>query len=135
MSKSIPSAGQPGADRGRDQATGLKSLDTEGMQRIDAIAGYFCDIASQMGCLVELLSAEVGGGASDELAARLVAATALAQRVGYMADMAADNLGSGVAIGDAERWFLAPESAKALPKFKEATAAVYPGYGAAGAAQ
>lgn len=126
MSKSIPSAGQPGADRGRDQATGLKALDTEGMQRLDAVSGYFCDIASQMGSLVELLSAEVGGGCSGELAARLVAASALAQRVGYMADKAADLLGSGAAIGDAERWFLAPQSAAALPLFEQATAAVYP---------
>lgn len=133
MSKSENSAGQPGADRGRDQATGLKPLDTEGMQRIDAIGGYFCDIASQMDCLVELLSAEVAGGASPELAARLVAATALAQRVGYMADTAADRFGSGVAIGDADRWLLSPESAKALPLFDEATAAVYPGTVAGGA--
>ncbi len=133
MSKSIPSAGQPGADRGRDQATGLKSLDTEGMQRIDAIGAYFGEIASQMSCLVELLSAEVGGGASGELAARLVAATALAQRVGYMADAAADHLGNGITIGGADVWFLSPQSAKALPLFDEATAAVYPPH--AGGAQ
>ena len=92
-----------------------ETVNTTDAQRVEALAWVLSDIAGDAYSLVELIRGAIADPNSS--AAHLVAGAALAERLGWMADRAAQvETLAGVRVQKSDEWLLCPGSQQAMQR-------------------
>jgi hypothetical protein len=90
-----------------------ETVNTTDAQRVEALASVLSDIAGDAFSLVELIHGAISDPKSS--AAHLVAGAALAQRLGWMADRAAQ-VDARAGVQSSDEWLLCPATQQAMQR-------------------